>query len=367
MVAMVEYRLLTIWRIEAPLDAVYVAVRDSQRWPEWWPGALAVTLLAAGDASGLDSVRAYLWRAALPYRLSFTARTTHVEAPYFVEASIAGDLEGDGSWRFAHAGALTVVRHEWRVQTTRRWMNLCPPLAHALFTRNHQHLMQRGAEALARRIGGRLQAVEHGELAALGDAAVAGRGVDGGLSGGPSRAVDDAQESWRMNGPESRPHLVPFVPLVPLAVVALLAGTLAGAIATAAQMLAWCLADLPVWATLLRDARLTAAIVMGPGALPTPPTDALPWKVLLVAALVHVALSFAYALLPARLAGRLRVLPGLAVGAVYGLLIYVVNMYGFTVFFPWFALVRDPITLFAHLVFGTAVLALCRCFAERSR
>jgi hypothetical protein len=33
-----EYRLLTIWRIEAPLEAVYAAIHNSPHWPVWWPG-----------------------------------------------------------------------------------------------------------------------------------------------------------------------------------------------------------------------------------------------------------------------------------------------------------------------------------------
>lgn len=421
MAAPVEYRLLTVWRIEAPLDAVYAAVRDSLRWPEWWPGALAVAELAAGDAAGLDSVRRYRWRAALPYRLDFTARTTRVEVPYFVEASIAGDLEGRGSWRFARAGAFTVVRHEWRVRTTRRWMNLCGALARPLFVRNHERIMRRGAEALARRIGGRLQAVEFGELAAgeamAGEAAdcrgdgeaCGGPGPEGGRGGrqaggaengledgpggrsgsGPGNRSENRSEhgagSSAANGPRSSPaHASERPPeglrgggahggvesgrrLPHLAVVALLAGTLAGGIATAAQMFAWWLTDVPVWATLLRDARLTAAIVMGREALQAPAAGGLPWDVLFVATLVHLALSVAYALPPARLAGRLRGLPALGAGAAYGLAIYVVNMYGFTVVFPWFALVRDPATVFAHLVFGLALAALCPGLSERSR
>lgn len=415
MAAPVEYRLLTVWRIEAPLDAVYIAVRDSLRWPEWWPGALAVAELAAGDAAGLDSVRRYRWRAALPYRLDFTARTTRVEAPHFVEASIAGDLEGSGSWRFARAGALTVVRHEWRVRTTRRWMNLCGALARPLFVRNHERIMRRGAEALARRVGGRLRAVEFGELAAgeamAGDAvgcrgggeacggSEAGRAgwPAGGAENGPGGRPEDRSgcgpescsgrnsECRSENNAEYGPtHASKRPPgerrgggaqdgvesgrrQPRLAVVAVLAGALAGGIATAAQMFAWWLTDVPVWATLLRDVRLTAAIVLGREALQAPAAGGLPWGVLLVATLVHLALSVAYALPPARLAGRLHGWPALGTGAVYGLAIYVVNMYGFTVVFPWFALARDPATVFAHLVFGLALAALCPGLSERSR
>lgn len=33
-------RLLTIWRIEAPLKEVYAAIHRSPRWPDWWPGSV---------------------------------------------------------------------------------------------------------------------------------------------------------------------------------------------------------------------------------------------------------------------------------------------------------------------------------------
>lgn len=34
---MAEHHLLTIWRIEAPLEEVYAAIHNSQHWPDWWP------------------------------------------------------------------------------------------------------------------------------------------------------------------------------------------------------------------------------------------------------------------------------------------------------------------------------------------
>lgn len=318
---MAEFRLLTIWRIEAPLDAVYLAIRDSLAWPEWWPGALAAGQSAPGAADGVGCVRHYRWRGVLPFSLNIVVRTTQVAAPHFVEAQISGDLAGAGSWRFAREDGHTVVRHEWRVRTRKAWMSLLVPLARPLFVRNHERVMRRGAEALARRVGGRLLGVEHRTLAAC---------------------------------PAESRRLAP-------ALIALLAGGAAGTIATLAQILLWWLAGLPLLDTLLRDARLTAAIVLGREALSA--ASVATWPVVLVATLVHFALSAAYALLPARFAGRLPLLPALVAGGGYGVAIYAVNMYGFTAVFPWFALVRDPITLFAHVVFGIALVGACRWLA----
>ena len=147
--------------------------------------------------------------------------------------------------------------------------------------------------------------------------------------------------------------------------MALAVGLGAGAMAAAAELVLWWLAGMPVAATLFRDARLTAALALGTGVLPPPSTPRA--DVLLAATLIHFALSVAYALLPARLAGRLRTGPALAAGAIYGLAIYAVNLYGFTLLFPWFAAARDWVTLAAHVVFGVALAGGCLAWTGNSQ
>lgn len=39
---MAEYRSLTIWRIGAPLEAVYAVIHNSPRWTAGWPGVQKV-------------------------------------------------------------------------------------------------------------------------------------------------------------------------------------------------------------------------------------------------------------------------------------------------------------------------------------
>jgi hypothetical protein len=41
-----DYCLLTIWRVEGPLEAVYVAIHNSPQRPVWWPDTQKVTALA---------------------------------------------------------------------------------------------------------------------------------------------------------------------------------------------------------------------------------------------------------------------------------------------------------------------------------
>src|SRR5450755_4058793 len=110
-----EFRLLTIWRIEAPLDAVYSAIYNSLRWPDWWPGAQQVEQFDAGDAIGIDSVRRYCWLGPLPYRLVVDIRATRIETHVAIEGTASGDLEGTGRWEFSSQGETSIVRHEWHV------------------------------------------------------------------------------------------------------------------------------------------------------------------------------------------------------------------------------------------------------------
>jgi hypothetical protein len=135
-----------------------------------------------------------------------------------------------------------------------------------------------------------------------------------------------------------------------------LAGVAAGIVATLAQMLLWLAfaGDFP--ALLFRDVRLTAALLLGSSVLPPPATFDM--TALLAASLIHFALSVAYTALLMALTTRLGTIAALLAGAGFGLVLYAVNLYGFTLVFPWFAQTRGWIALIAHGIFGTsAVLA----------
>jgi hypothetical protein len=145
---------------------------------------------------------------------------------------------------------------------------------------------------------------------------------------------------------------------------AVYAGVIAGILATVVQIALWSVFTDAFPAILFRDARFAAAIVMGRGVLP--PTASLTWPVMLVATAVHFALSIAYGLTLPLLISRLRTLPSLVAGVAFGLLLYGVNMYGFTTVFPWFEATRDWITLVTHMSFGVAVAGsyeILRCHA----
>ena len=133
-----------------------------------------------------------------------------------------------------------------------------------------------------------------------------------------------------------------------------MAGVVAGTLATLAQVLLWIATGQDARILLVRDSRLTAALVLGePVLLPAGGFDS---RILLAATAVHFSLSVLYAavLLPA--AKRLAPVPSLLAGAGFGALLYVLNLYGSTIVFPWFTVARGGITLMAHLVFGMVVM-----------
>ena len=76
--------------------------------------------------------------------------------------------------------------------------------------------------------------------------------------------------------------------------------------------------------------------------------------------IVHFVLSIALAMILAVLLFMTAVGPGaaVAIGAVFGMVVYVINFYGFPEVFPWFAMARNWITIVSHIVFGVVLTAV---------
>ncbi|MEX2584071.1 MAG: hypothetical protein WD766_12390 [Gemmatimonadota bacterium] len=108
--------------------------------------------------------------------------------------------------------------------------------------------------------------------------------------------------------------------------------------------------------------RMIAAIVMGEGVLPPPAT--FDFMILMVALVVHFALSIVFAIMLAFPIARMGFGAALAVGAGFGLLLYLVNFYGFTAIFPWFAMARNWVSIVAHILFGLIAAWSYKRFAE---
>jgi len=150
---MADYAFLTAWRVAAPRAAVFEVIHASEHWPEWWDGVEEVVKLEEGDAEGRGSLGRYRWRSAMGYRLEFEMRITRVDRPARMDGEAVGELSGTGSWRLFEDEGGTAVLFDWRVRTTRRWMNVLAPVAGPVFRWNHDRLMRAGGRGLARRLG----------------------------------------------------------------------------------------------------------------------------------------------------------------------------------------------------------------------
>ena len=155
---MPEYRFLTTWLLEADREAVWEAIYDSERWPEWWRGVERVIEMKPGDEAGVGQLARYTWRSKLPYELEFEMLTTRVERPHLLEGKASGELAGTGRWLFFAEPSTTAVIYEWNVRTTKAWMNLLAPIARPVFAWNHDWVMGNGGEGIARLLGCRLLA-----------------------------------------------------------------------------------------------------------------------------------------------------------------------------------------------------------------
>jgi uncharacterized protein YndB with AHSA1/START domain len=150
-----RYEFLTTWCLDAPIEAVFDVLQDSTAYPRWWKGVQSVEVLEQGDDLGIGELDHFTWRSVLPYSLGFDLRVTRVERPYLIEGLANGELEGKGTWRL-YEGQGTAVVYDWRVRTTRLWMNLFGPLARPAFAWNHDLVMREGGSGLAAELGATL-------------------------------------------------------------------------------------------------------------------------------------------------------------------------------------------------------------------
>lgn len=151
-----QYSFITKWQIKAPLNQVWDAIYHSLDWPNWWRGVLAVRELEEGDERGINSVREYTWKSALPYKLAFNMRLTERDDLKRLAGVAFGELEGNGTWHFEHKDGITYVQYNWNVITNKAWMNWCSFLLKPAFQYNHDVVMKWGAEGLAKKLNAEL-------------------------------------------------------------------------------------------------------------------------------------------------------------------------------------------------------------------
>jgi uncharacterized protein YndB with AHSA1/START domain len=150
------YSFVTVWYVEAPIDAVWEAIYDVEAYPRWWKAVLSVEEVERGGADGIGKVDRFVWKAPLGYRLRFSLRVDTVERPRRLGGAATGELEGTGYWTLREENGVTRVQYDWRVRTNRAFMNLLAPIARPVFRSSHNAVMSEGATGLANLLGVRV-------------------------------------------------------------------------------------------------------------------------------------------------------------------------------------------------------------------
>ncbi|MEO5907382.1 MAG: hypothetical protein ABIQ11_11690 [Saprospiraceae bacterium] len=92
------------------------------------------------------------WGTALPYTITFDSELIFVDHHKRIEGKAIGELTGLGIWTFEFKGDITHVRYDWKVSTTKKWINFFAPIARPVFSWNHDKVMSAGFRGLEKRL-----------------------------------------------------------------------------------------------------------------------------------------------------------------------------------------------------------------------
>ncbi|MGF6665052.1 putative membrane protein YagU involved in acid resistance [Paraburkholderia atlantica] len=138
---------------------------------------------------------------------------------------------------------------------------------------------------------------------------------------------------------------------------AVLAGVIAGAVFLALGVV---LMAVMTGGSLLEPPRMVAAIMLGRGALQSPQSFSI--GIVLAAFVVHFGLAIVLALILGLIMTSFKLDSSMGMaslaGGAFAVVVYLINFYGMTQFFPWFAEARNGASLFVHIVFGICVANL---------
>jgi len=148
-----DFVLVSQWRIAAPRERVWEALKHPTEWPRWWPYVKAVDELDAGDADGLGARYRFHWASRLPYAIRLLTTVVDIRKPERIVARAEGDLTGTGTWLLEARDGATDVMYTWSVDLDRAWMRALLPILRPAFAWNHNAVMAAGEIGLSRHLG----------------------------------------------------------------------------------------------------------------------------------------------------------------------------------------------------------------------
>jgi uncharacterized protein YndB with AHSA1/START domain len=141
-----EYVFIDEWDMDAPIEAVFVALADARTYPSWWKPVYLDVTSDGGPALGRVSQQRFKGR--LPYQLRTTSEVVRLDPPRELEVKVDGDLSGRGVWTLTPKDDRVHVKFDWRVTADRALLRVLTPLLRPLFRWNHNWAIQRAMEGL---------------------------------------------------------------------------------------------------------------------------------------------------------------------------------------------------------------------------
>jgi uncharacterized protein YndB with AHSA1/START domain len=74
-----QYSFVTVWKIKAPIKAVWDIICDTENLPTWWKAVVDIKVINRGDENGINFLVEQTWKGVLPYRLSLRSKTIAVD------------------------------------------------------------------------------------------------------------------------------------------------------------------------------------------------------------------------------------------------------------------------------------------------
>jgi uncharacterized protein YndB with AHSA1/START domain len=151
-----QFRFLTRWRFEAPIERVWSVITDVERYPQWWPGVRKAVVVGADKSLRVGQVAAVAVRGSLPYTLHFQTEVVEFAAPERLVLRSTGELVGGGEWRLTSRADGTDVTYRWEVALAKPGFGPVSrlPGVRALLERNHDRVMAEGHANLCRLLSG---------------------------------------------------------------------------------------------------------------------------------------------------------------------------------------------------------------------
>jgi hypothetical protein len=146
---MAAYEFVSVWKFDASIEDVGNAIADVMKWPTWWKAVKSVRLLEKGVGEyWLGAVYKHVWSSPLPYAIEFDIEIIDVVPYKRLAGRASGDLIGTGVWTLEEKDGVTTATYEWKVRTSKLWMNLIAPLAKPIFKWAHNKVMDQGERGL---------------------------------------------------------------------------------------------------------------------------------------------------------------------------------------------------------------------------